>query len=193
MNNKLNKLINKTRGKLISEKILYKGNYINVIEEDQLLPNGKLIKREKIIKNKGKNSVIIIAITRDNRFILVCQNRINSLTTLEFPSGYIEDKENVIDASKRELLEEIGYASNKIEIIDNYINSISIDGSSITIVVAYNCKKASPQHLGSSEYINYLEFSFDEVKCLIESDCISSGGNRLAFYKYLYMKTTKML
>lgn len=101
---KVNKIINKTRGKFIENKLLYKGNFISLFEEQYLLPTGRKLKREKIIKNNNKEAVIIIAITSNNKFILVCQNRINNLTTIEFPSGYVEDGETVEGAARRELL-----------------------------------------------------------------------------------------
>ena len=49
----------------------------------------------------GKEAVIVIAITSDNKFILVAQNRIDNKVSLEFPSGYIEDGETYISAAPK--------------------------------------------------------------------------------------------
>ena len=76
------------------------------------------MRRERIIKNKNKQAVIV-AITEDDKYLLVAQNRINGMTTLEFPAGYIEENESVTEASLRELLEETGYVSSNIKQIDS--------------------------------------------------------------------------
>lgn len=188
--NKINYLINSTKATYLSSKILYKGNFINLIEEQYLLPNNVLMKREKIIKN-NKEAGIVIAITDDNKYILVSQNRINRITTLEFPSGYIESNENIIEASKRELLEETGYTSNDIKILDNYYSQIGIDSSIVNIVVASNCTKITNQNLRKYEYINYDEFTFEELEELINQNYINGCGNKLAFYELLNFKQDK--
>ncbi len=185
LENKINELITKTRATLISTKLLYRGNFINLIEESYILPNQVIMKREKIIKNNNEQSVIIIAITNDDEYILVSQNRISGLTTLEFPSGYIEENESIEEASARELLEEIGYASFDIRQIDSYYAQLGIDSSVVNIVIAFNCVKTSEQNLGKYEYINYDEFTFEELKELIDLSYINGVGNKLAFYELL--------
>ena len=185
LENKINELMKKTKATLVSSKLLYHGNFINLIEESYMLPNKVIIKRERIIKNNNKQAVIIITITNDNKFILVSQNRINELTTLEFPSGYIEENETIEEASIRELLEETGYTSFEIKLLDSYYTQFGIDSSIVNIVVAYNCLKINKQNLGKSEYINYDEFSFEELKKLIDLNYINGVGNKLAFYELL--------
>ena len=188
MNNELNKrveyLFDSVNAQYIGSKELYHGNFINLIEEEYLLPNNKTIKRERIIKNNHKESVIVIAITSDNKYILVAQNRVNNKVSLEFPSGYIEEGETYIEASTRELLEETGYTPEAIEHLDSYYSQLGIDSSITHIVVAYNCIKKYDQSLSPNEYINYMEFTFEELQELINGDIIKSVGNKLAFYEY---------
>jgi len=184
-NKKIENLTKITKAKLLSSNQTYNGNFIKIITEKYLLPNNKIIERERIEKNKNKHSVIIIAITKENKYILVVQNRVNSIVSIEFPSGYIEKNENIKEASTRELLEETGYYSQNIEIIDNCYSSISIDSSIINIVIAKDCQKITNQNISENEYINYSEFTFKELIELINNNYIKSIGNKLAFYKYL--------
>ena len=185
LNIKINKLINNTKGVFLSSECLYKGDFISLIQEKYLLPNNVVMTRERIIKNNNKQAVIVIAITKEGNYILVSQNRINGMTTLEFPSGYVEANESIIDTTARELLEETGYSSNDIKQIDSYNTQIGIDSSIVNIVIAYNCIKTNKQNLGKYEYIKFDEFSFDELEELIESNYISGVGNKLAFYELL--------
>jgi len=172
-----------TKAKLISSTSSYNGKFIKIIKEKYLLPNNKIIERERIEKNNKKEAVIIIAITENKKCILVVQNRVNNIVSVEFPSGYIEDGESVEEAAARELLEETGYLSTHIEVIDNYYSQIGIDASVINIVIAYNCRIVSFQKLDESEYINFGEFTLEEVRELIENNYIKSVGNKLAYYE----------
>lgn len=193
---KLNNLFSKTKATHISSKTLYNGKIIKLISEKYKLPNNKIIDRERIEKNSNKESVIIIAITKENKFILVVQNRINELTSIEFPSGYIEEDERLLEAANRELQEEVGYISNDITILDSYRSSLGIDASIVNIVLAKKCIKISEQNLGENEYINFDEFSYDELCSIVKENYINGCGNKLAFYelvnkysnKYAYKK-----
>ena len=185
LRNKIKSLLEKTKAEYLDSKSLYKGKFIEVIEEKYLLPNNVIMPRERIIKNNDKESVIIIPITIDNKYLLVTQNRINEITTLEFPSGYIEENESIIEAGTRELLEETGYYSDNIQIIDTYYTSLGIDSSLVHIVIAYDAIKIKEQNLGKYEFINYAEFTFEELQELIKEDYIKGVGNKLAFYEVL--------
>lgn len=191
LNEKVNYLYDSVKAKHIDTKELYHGHFIDLIEEKYLLPNNKIIKRERIIKNMRKEAVIVIAITIDNKYILVAQNRVNNKVSLEFPSGYIEDGETYIEGAVRELLEETGYVSDSVNYLDSYYSQLGIDSSITHVVVANNCIKQHNQNLSPNEYINYMEFSFEELSELINENIINSVGNKLAFYELLYLNSKK--
>ncbi len=191
LKNKVNYLYNSVKAKHINTRKLYHGRFIDLIEEEYLLPNNKTIKKERIIKNGYKQAVIVIAITCDNKYLLVAQNRIDNIVSLEFPSGYIEYGEAYIKGAIRELLEETGYVSNSVQHLDSYYSQLGIDSSITHIVVAKDCIKQNNQNLSPNEYINYMEFTFKELDELISKNVIKSVGNKLAFYKLLYLNSKK--
>ena len=191
LNAKVNYLYDSVKAEHIDTRELYHGHFIDLIEEQYLLPNNKIIKRERIIKNRHKEAVIVIAITGDNKYILVSQNRIDNKISLEFPSGYIEEGETYIEGAVRELLEETGYVSDSVSYLDYYYSQLGIDSSISHIVVANNCIKQHNQNLSPHEYINYMEFTFEELSELINENIINSVGNKLAFYELLYLNSKK--
>ena len=177
---KITNIYEKVKGKLTKEEILYSGDFINLIKEVYSLPNNKTITREKIVKNGGKDSVIIVATDSNGDYILTFQTRINDKIIAEFPSGYIENGEDVIEAAKRELKEETGYVSDIVTLLDEFYYSVGIDNSICYIVRMKNSVKAFD--VNSNENLTYGIFTEEELKYLLNNKIICGGLNKLAYY-----------
>ena len=177
---KITKLYDKVKGNLTKEEILYSGDFINLIREVYSLPNNRTITREKIVKNGGKDSVIIVATDSNGNYILTFQTRINDKIIAEFPSGYIEDGEGVIEAAKRELKEETGYVSDIVTLLDEFYYSVGIDNSICYIVRMKNSVKAFD--VNSNENLTYGIFTEEELKYLLNNNIMCGGLNKLAYY-----------
>lgn len=177
---KITNIYEKVKGKLTKEEILYSGDFINLIKEVYSLPNNKTITREKIVKNGGKDSVIIVAIDSNGNYILTFQTRINDKIIAEFPSGYIEDGEDVIEAAKRELKEETGYVSDNVTILDNSYYSVGIDNSICYVVRIKNSIKAF--NVNPNENLTYGIFTEEELKYLLNNNIMCGSLNKLAYY-----------
>ena len=177
---KITKLYDKVKGKLTKEEILYRGDFIKLIREFYSLPNNRTITREKIVKNGGKDSVIIVATDSNGDYILTFQTRINDKIIAEFPSGYIENGEDVIEAAKRELKEETGYVSDIVTVLDEFYYSVGIDNSICYIVRMKNSVKAFD--VNSNENLTYGIFTEEELKYLLNNNIICGGLNKLAYY-----------
>ncbi|MGN1379637.1 MAG: NUDIX hydrolase [Bacilli bacterium] len=182
---RINELYKKVKGQFIQKEVLYNGYFLDILSETYKLPNDKIVKKEKIIKNDGKNSVIIIAINQNNEFIIIFQNRIKDKIIAEFPSGYIEIDEGVIEAAKRELQEETGYISDDLFIVDEAYTSLGIDNSVTYIVIANNCIKTNQKTDNGNELINYGLFSETELKYLINNNIMNGAMNKLAYYNLI--------
>ena len=177
---KITNIYEKVKGKLTKEEILYSGDFINLIREVYSLPNNRTITREKIVKNGGKDSVIIVATDSNGNYILTFQTRINDKIIAEFPSGYIEDVEGVIEAAKRELKEETGYVSDIVTLLDEFYYSVGIDNSICYIVRMKNSVKAFD--VNSNENLTYGIFTEEELKYLLNNNIMCGGLNKLAYY-----------
>jgi ADP-ribose pyrophosphatase len=91
--------------------ILHEGDFLRLIREGEW---------EYIERNNCRGIVIILAMTDDEKVILVEQYRQPvHKRVIEFPAGLICDdpkhkKESLVTAARRELLEETGYKAGKI-------------------------------------------------------------------------------
>lgn len=179
---KIDELYEKVKGNLISKEIIYKGDFLEILKEIYELPNGKTVKKEKVVKNGGKNAVIVVAITDNNEFVITIQSRINGERIVEFPSGYIEAGEELINAAKRELMEETGYTSDDVIVLDETFTSPGIDNSTTYIVLANNCVKREKTKDDGSELVNYGLFSKEQLKYMIEDNIMKGAINKLAYY-----------
>lgn len=103
--------------KKISEKMLFKGNWLLFKESTFLSHDGKEIKWEIIErKNNGTVLIIIAKPLPSNRYVLIRQYRpaINNYI-IGFPAGVTDDN-NITEEALKELKEETGYTGKIISI-----------------------------------------------------------------------------
>ena len=104
---------------ILNEKLIHKGNFMDFVNIDVKLPNGKNANRD-VIKHPG--ACAVIAFLDSENIILVEQFRLTlNKTLLEIPAGKLNKKEDPMDCAKRELQEETGYVAKEIE----YLGSIA--------------------------------------------------------------------
>jgi len=91
---------------------IHEGRIINLREDTVQMPSGRLAKRE-IVEHRG--AVCVVPVLSDGRVALVRQYRKPAESALlEIPAGGLERGEEPIEAAKRELGEECGYATASI-------------------------------------------------------------------------------
>lgn len=164
-----------------------KSEWLKIKVENITLANGKIIQRDIIVKPK-RDAVVIIPKTINNNYLMVIQPRTatDNGVNLEFPAGYVEDGENIVDGAKRELLEETGYECDKIKIIKTYYQDVACSNSKITLLIAEGCHKINDQKLDDDEMITFVELTYDNLIELLNSNIITDANSILGLY---YLKS----
>lgn len=153
------------------------------------IPN-KILGEEPYYRLSCGDSVEVLAVTDDRKIILVRQFRpAVDREILEFPAGYINNKESIIEAAKRELYEETGFVCDSME----YINSFQISPSRINSVchiffgIEAKRKSESKNGVGEWEKTEVVTVSQDDFERMIrEKEFTASEG--LAAYLLAKMR-----
>lgn len=133
--------------------------------------------------------VNVIAFTKDEKVILIEQFRhgIEEIT-LELPGGMVDARENADDAAKRELLEETGFAANKMIYLGKSRPNPALQNNWIHHFLALACEKISKTKFDEHESINTKFASTSEIDELIDNEQITHSLVLAAFYKFMSKK-----
>ena len=167
--------------KVLNEKLIYKGSFIDVLNINVELPNGKNTSRD-IIKHSGATA--IIPFIDEENIILVEQFRLAlNKNLLEIPAGKLDKGEEPIKCAKRELQEETGYIANNLE----YLGCMATaPGFCDEIIYLY---KASDLTIGNKnedddEFTNVKIVNINKVKEMIKNGEIIDGKT-ISIFTYL--------
>lgn len=112
-------------------------------------------------KLKRPDTVMIIPITEDGEIIVALQEQPHKPPFIGTVGGRIDEGEEVLNAAKRELLEETGYEAKEWILFDA-IQPVSKIEWAIYTFIAKGCKKIAEQNLDGAEKIELKFLSFGE-------------------------------
>lgn len=171
--------------KCIDNEIIYDGKIIRV-ERDQIeLENGHKSYREVVFNSGG---ICVLAITSDNKFILVKQFRYPSKEELyEIAGGKVEANEEMLVAAQRELKEETGYVSDEISYLGYFYPTVAYASEVIHMALMTNCVYEE-QCLDEGEFVEVILLEKDELLKLIYQNEIKDAKTIIAFMKFINNK-----
>jgi ADP-ribose pyrophosphatase len=84
-------------------------------------------------------------------------------TCLGFPGGAIDEGEQPLDAARRELLEEAGYASDDWHSLGGFVTNANQGCNTAHLFVAKNCRRVAVPHAPDVEQAELLVVPIDEL------------------------------
>ena len=139
-------------------KCVFKGILFDVYQWEQEMFDGSRTIFEKI---KRPDTVVVLPVFSDGKIVLIEEKQPGGETVIGIPGGRIEESEEVLEAAKRELLEETGYAAEKYILWDAQQVVNKIDWV-IYVFIAKGLRKVANPNLDGGEKITLQPVTFDE-------------------------------
>lgn len=168
--------------KRTGRKLIYKGTILSVYKDHMEFPDGSTAEWD-FIHHDG--AAAVVPVMEDGRILMVRQYR-NALDreTLEIPAGKLDSPDEPgLDCSRRELEEETGYRSEKLEWLLTLRTTIAFCNEKIEIYVAKDLIP-SHQHLDEGEYVDVKAYTMEELKEMIFTGKVEDSKTIAALLAY---------
>jgi ADP-ribose pyrophosphatase len=111
----------------------------------------------------------VIAVTETNEVVFVWQYRFGTdALSLEIPGGVIDPGESPVDAARRELLEESGYAADHFEPLLVIEPNPALQGNVCHTFVARGARKVAEPTPDANEELELTLVSVDDLPALLD-------------------------
>ena len=175
--------------KRIKRELVAKGHILDYYHDTVQIANGNVAVWD-FIGHKG--AAAVVPVLEDGRILMVKQYR-NALDrfTTEIPAGGVDHiDEPHYDAAMRDLREEPGYITDKLELLIVVNTTVAFCNEKISIYVAHVSGNAGEQDLDEDEYINVIPYELEELERMIYAGEITDSKTVAAIlaYKNKYIK-----
>ena len=148
----------------ISTTVVYKGDFLDVRQDEVLLPNGETGTREWI---NHPGAVVIVPILPNGEIALIKQFRYAAGSEFnELPAGKLDAGEDPEECALRELEEEIGYRANKIKFLANIHPAIGFTNEIMGVFLAENLEKTE-HNRDNDEFLELVPTTLTEALNLV--------------------------
>ncbi|MDR0811900.1 MAG: NUDIX hydrolase [Paludibacter sp.] len=170
--------------KVLESEYLFREPWFTARRDKCLLPNGNVMDAYYVLEYP--DWINTIAITKDNEFVFVRQYR-HALGSVNFElcAGVVENGEPPMEAAKRELWEETGYAGGEWEEFMTIAPNPSSSTNHTHCFIARGVEKVDEQHLEPTEMITVHLFTYDEVLEMLKQGKIQQATMLAPLWKFV--------
>src|SRR5512136_717623 len=130
---------------LRSKELLDRRPWLQVIEQDVQLANGRIL--EGYLLAQTREYAMTFALTDDGRVPLVQQYKHGAGKLFyDLPAGYLDANEEPLAAARRELLEETGYVSDDWQHLGGGVLDTNRSDARAYMFLARSAHQVSPPH-----------------------------------------------
>ena len=173
--------------RVLSSEYLFRRPWLTARKDVVKLPDGRVNPEYYVLEYP--DWVNVIALTADGQMILERQYRHGlGKTCYELPCGVIEEGETPLEAAKRELLEETGYAGGQWFEWMTLTGNASSTNNLTHSFLATGVEKVAGQSLDATEDIEVSLHSPEFVRDLLVDNQILQSLMAAPLWKYLYQR-----
>ncbi len=155
------------------------------LRSDELeLPDGTIVENYYVRESRG--FVIILALTEDDRVILVRQYRYGTdAIHLELPAGMLLDDEEPEACARRELAEETGYQVAGCEPLGEFLPEPVRSTARAYVYIGRGARKTREPRLDPTEHLEVELVSLARFRAMLGDGSIDAGASIAAGYRAL--------
>ena len=174
--------------KVLSSENLIHRPHLDAYKEKVELPDGRIY--DEFYHLHFSPVVCIVAETEDGKLLMERQYRhaVKEVLT-EIPAGIVEEGEDPLDAAKRELQEETGYAGGEGTLLTVEYAQGGVQDNKMYSYYAKGIKPHGARHLDSTEDIKVYLIDKQEVLRMLINDEINQAPLVPALWKYFALHT----
>jgi len=140
-------------------KRVFKGVVFDVYQWEQKMFDGSVQTFEKL---KRPDTVVVFPVLPNGKIILTKQEQPGKAPFIGATGGRVDEGEDILEAAKRELLEESGYTAEEFILWDAQHPTSKVDWVVFTFI-AKRVKKVADLHLDAGEKIELITLTLDEL------------------------------
>ncbi len=165
--------------KKVNSKNIFTGKIIKLYLDNVMLPNKKIVTREKV---SHPGAVGIVPVDRNRKVLLVKQFRYPvESTLLEIPAGKLDKNEKPIDCAIRELHEEVGAVGGKLINLASFYTSPGFSDEILYLYLAIDFKRKG-NNLDEDEFLHVYEIDLEDTVSLIEKGKIMDAKTIIGIF-----------
>lgn len=169
--------------KILSSRYIIERPWLTARCDHVKLPTGAEIPEYYVLEYP--DWVNVIALTKDERFVMVRQYRHGlQETRYELCAGVCEEGEDPIESAKRELYEETGYAGGEWELWMTTCANSSTMTNLTHCYLAKGVERITSQHLEETEDLSVHLLTKEEVRKLLDTDDVRQSLMAAPLWKY---------
>ncbi len=167
----------------LSREIIHQSPWVNLYLDKVRFPNGLVIEKFHLLDFPRPAVTAIVEDGSGNIiFAQICRYTTGT-TEWELPAGGVETGETVIEAARREVLEETGYTSDDHQLMYSYY---PMNGSANKLFHVVHCRAVKrTQEFDTDEVSETRWFARSEVTQMIKDKVITDGFTLTALLLWL--------
>lgn len=167
------------REKTVSSTPVFRGQLLDVYQDEVILPDGKTSIREYI---RHPGAAVMVPLLEKDRLILLRQFRYAlDQVLVELPAGKLDPGEDPEATASRELAEETGYASRRLTRLGIIHPCIGYSDEQIVVFIAEDLMRLKAEG-ESDEFVEPFELTLPEALAWIENGKITDVKTIIALY-----------